>query len=105
MVLLLWFVDAFRDPSDIEGWVEFFATTTDMELFFNGGVLLALGCITLGAESSSANQILGRGVAAGGLFSTSVAFSVLGRGFKKGVRIKTPLCNCPKLLELIHPCF
>ena len=48
LVLLLWFVDAFRDPSNDEFWDEFFATTTDMELFFNGGVLLALGCITLG---------------------------------------------------------
>ena len=48
MVLVLWFVDASRDPSNVEGWAEFFETTTDMELFFNGGVLLALGCITFG---------------------------------------------------------
>ena len=45
LVLFLWFADVFLE-SDQEAYI--FASTTSMELFFNGGVLLALGCITLG---------------------------------------------------------
>jgi len=48
MVLFLWFADAFGEPSNLDGKVDIFESTTTMELFFNGGVLLALGCITLG---------------------------------------------------------